>query len=94
MAHGVDLKNIKPIIRRTYKAHQKLYWEREGALEWLGVVVYCFNGFYCLCVCVGGGQYLCVCDVDGEVEWSRNRRSSCIDPLHARQEIFLIFVRQ
>ena len=46
-----------------------------------------------VCVCVGG-QYLCVCDVDGEVEWSRNRRSSCIDPLHARQEIFLIFVRQ
>ena len=43
----------------------------EGAaLGWLGVVVYWFDEFYCLCV--GGGGYLCMCDVDGEVEWSRN----------------------
>ena len=31
----------------------------------------------CVCVWGGGGQYLCVWDVDGEVEWSRN------DDLHA-----------
>ena len=36
------------------------------------------NSTVCVCVCVcGGGQYLCVWDVDGEVEWSRN------DDLHA-----------
>ena len=76
MAHGVDLKKIKPIIRRTYETHQKLYWEREGALEWLGVVVYCFNEFYCLCV--WGGVSICVF-VMLMVRWSGVE----IDDLHA-----------
>ena len=68
---GSIYKKLSQLFDVHTKSHQKLYWEREGALGSLGVVVYCFNEFYCLCV-GGGCQYLCVWDVDGEVEWSRN----------------------